>query len=236
MTVLSMAVIPGEADIDAESDVPDVPEAPDDLADADEVAPMGRPSALPLPCGEAQLAGWIRGIVRQDQRALASFYDATASRIFGIVRRIVRRTALAEEVVEDTYLQVWRQGARFEASRGSAMTWLTAIARSRAIDAMRREARFQHEDFHDTSAHEFTEAPGSDELLHLARHQAGLHRALMQLGSQPRQLVSLAFFRGLSHVEIAGQSGLPLGTVKSQIRRALVSLRVSLEVEPRVDG
>jgi RNA polymerase sigma-70 factor (ECF subfamily) len=97
---------------------------------------------------------------------------------------------------------------------------------SRAIDAIRREARFQHDSLDAASA----EALGGvalpdDELLDVARLHAELHRALMRIDAQPRQLVSLAFFRGLSHEEIAAQTAIPLGTVKSQIRRALIALR-----------
>lgn len=179
---------------------------------------------------DERLAAWIAAIVEQDDRALAALYDATFSRVFGIVQRIVRRPALAEEVVEDSYFQVWRQAARFDPARGCALAWLLSIARSRAIDALRQEARFQHEPLHDEdSAGPDGSLPAADQLLALARQHAALHRALMQLGAQPRQLLSLAFFRGLSHEEIAVQTRLPLGTVKSQIRRALLSLRELLD-------
>lgn len=177
---------------------------------------------------DARLAAWIAAVVDHDERALAALYDASFTRVFGIVQRIVRRAALAEEVVEDTYFQVWRQAARFDATRGSALTWLLGMARSRAIDALRREARFQHDPLepHDEEAQAAAgEAAPADELLDAARHHAELHRALMRLGPHPRQLVSLAFFRGLSHEEIATQTRLPLGTVKSTIRRALLTLR-----------
>lgn len=181
---------------------------------------------------EGQLVAWIEAIVDQDERALAALYDATFSRVFGLVKRIVRDTALAEEVVEDAYFQVWRQAVRFDAARGKPLTWLLGMARSRAIDALRREARFQHDDLDDDTAPEpASPAAPFDELLDLARHRADLHQALMLLGAQPRQLVSLAFFRGLSHEEIAEQTCLPLGTVKSQIRRALMSLRQILGPE-----
>jgi RNA polymerase sigma factor (sigma-70 family) len=197
-----------------------------DHEDPEHACPMVSAPALVPRATDAQLAAWIDAIVDQDERALAALYDATFTRVFGIVKRIVRRTALAEEVVEETYFQVWRQAVRFDPARGKALTWLMAIARSRAIDALRQEARFRHEpmdDEHDAQAAD--EARPSDELLDLARHQADLHQALMRLGAQPRQLVSLAFFRGLSHEEIAQQTCLPLGTVKSQIRRALSTLR-----------
>ncbi len=186
----------------------------------------GASAGLAAGASEPQLAEWIDAIVDQDERALAALYDATFLRTFGLVQRIVRRTALAEEVVEDTYFQVWRQAVRFDPARGQALTWLLSIARSRAIDALRREARFKHDSIDEDNDLDGTaDLRPHDELLDVARHSAGLQQALLQLGAQPRQLVSLAFFRGLSHEEIAQQTHLPLGTVKSQIRRALLTLR-----------
>lgn len=175
---------------------------------------------------EDQLAAWMTAIADRDECALAALYDATLSRVFGIVQRIVGRAALAEEVVEDAYFQVWRQAVRFDPTRGTVVSWVLAIARSRAIDAIRREARFRHETLDDDEAPAWADAArSSDDLLDVARNHADLQRALLLLGAQPRQLVSLAFFRGLSHEEIASQTCLPLGTVKSQIRRALLTLR-----------
>jgi RNA polymerase sigma factor (sigma-70 family) len=173
---------------------------------------------------DGRLRAWIGAIVEQDQHALAALYDATHARVYGLALRIVRRADLAEEVVEDTYFQVWRQAVRFDATRGAAHAWLLGMARSRAIDLLRSESRHRHDEWqeawepHDASG-------GVDELLQLARQHADLHRALLLLDAQPRQLVSLAFFRGYTHEEIAAHAQLPLGTVKSQIRRALLLLR-----------
>ena len=185
-----------------------------------------RTPGLAAGTGDEQVAAWIDLIVDRDERALAALYDATLSRVYGLVLRIVRRPALADEVVEDTYFQVWRQALRFDASRGRALPWLLGMARSRAIDAVRHEARFQHDGL-DLEAMPEPEggAPAIDELLEAARSHADLQQALLQLHAQPRQLVALAFFRGLSHEEIASHTALPLGTVKSQIRRALITLR-----------
>lgn len=224
---------PGWADADLEADG-EIP------AEAEAGSIDAVPASLKCACGpavsDAQLAAWIDAVVDQDERALAALYDATFSRVYGIVHRIVRKTCLAEEVVEDTYFQVWRQASRFDPERGAPLAWLLSMARSRAIDAVRREARFHHESLDCAAMAEATmTAQGSDELLDVARHHADLHSALMLLGAQPRQLVSLAFFRGLSHEEIAQQTSLPLGTVKSQIRRALISLR-QMAGEPGLPG
>jgi RNA polymerase sigma-70 factor (ECF subfamily) len=202
----------------------------------DDAALLAEPDAAPLreasrgleaPVDDARLAGWIEAIVDHDERALSALYDATLSRVYGLALRIVRRPAWAEEVVEDTYFQVWRQAARFDPARGRALTWLLAMARSRAIDALRREDRFVHDslDTDDAPAVADAKALAPDDLLECARGHEMLHRALLNLGPQPRQLVALAFFRGLSHEEIAEQTALPLGTVKSQIRRSLITLR-----------
>lgn len=224
---------------------PDLPEADDDQpapallfddaelpeADVEALADVAcspaRTDAVPL--DDARLQAWIAGIVDHDERALLALYEATLSRVYGLVLRLVRRAQLAEEVAEDVYYQVWRQAPRFDPARGRPLTWLLGMARSRAIDAIRREARFQHEALDDDTAAAAAPAAGSgDELLAVAQGHAELHRALLLLKAQPRQLVALAFFSGLSHEEIASQTQLPLGTVKSQIRRALITLRETL--------
>jgi RNA polymerase sigma factor (sigma-70 family) len=175
---------------------------------------------------DAQLNQWLSAIACHDEKALAALYDATMPRVFGIVLRIVRRRTLAEEVVEDVFFQVWRQAARYDPARGRAITWLLGMAHSRAIDGLRREARFQHDSLDEDAAPDVPDhSPAADELLDTARHHADLHRALTLLNTQPRQLVAMAFLQGLSHEEIATQTLLPLGTVKSQIRRALLTLR-----------
>jgi RNA polymerase sigma factor (sigma-70 family) len=182
---------------------------------------------------EAQLAAWIDRIVHQDTQALEALYDATAARVHGLVLRITRRPALAEEVVEDTFWQVWRQAPRFDAGRGKPLAWLLAMARSRAIDALRRDQRFDHDELADDDG--LPRAAGSEDqpqdLLQATRGAQALHDALAELGARERQLVSLAFFRGLTHEEIAQQQGMALGTVKSLIRRALLALRRRLETD-----
>ena len=198
----------------------------------------------PLPAlhgaDELQLQAWLAQIVRQDEKALADLYQSTVGRVFGLAMRIVRDTATAEEVAEDTFWQVWRQAPRFDPARGCALAWLLTIARSRALDAVRARKRVQamcvavdslgHADDAPTDVHERTAADPHD-LLSAVQTGHLLQSALMRLGPVPRQLVSLAFFGGLTHEEIAGQTGMPLGTVKSNIRRALITLRTWLAPE-----
>ena len=192
------------------------------------------PSALPdRPINTADhpdLVHLIDRVIDHDELALARLYDLTSSRVYGLVLRITRQAALAEEAVEDTYFQVWRQAVRFDGLRGNVMAWLLAIARSRALDLIRRESRFDHEELSDVadSMAMASEQRGPDELVAAARDHQKLHEAMTILGAQSRQLVALAFFKGLSHEEIAQCTNLPLGTVKSQIRRALNALKAAL--------
>lgn len=210
--------LPLEADCDAEADAGGLLET----------TVAGGKASMPA-ADDAQLGVWIAGIVDHDEKALMALYNATLSRVYGLVLRLVRRAPLAEEVAEDVFFQVWRQAPRFDAERGRPLTWLLSMARSRAIDAIRREARFKHEEIDEEgSALAAPLTDSSDELLAVAQGHALLHRALLLLKPQPRQLVALAFFTGLSHEEIASQTHLPLGTVKSQIRRALITLREAL--------
>ncbi len=175
---------------------------------------------------EANLGAWIARVVARDESALASLYDAMAGRVYGLALRITRNVQTAEEVVEDAFWQIWRQAPRFDPARGNAAAWMLTITRSRALDALRRVDPAACDS--ESGVREADLADGPEELL--ASSQAGkqLNAALARLEPLPRQLVALAFFRGLSHEEIALQTGLPLGTVKSHIRRALVRLRDTL--------
>lgn len=178
---------------------------------------------------EAALRDWIGRIVHQDQQAFASLYEAVVGRVYGLALRITRNAPLAEEVTEDAFWQVWRQAPRFDPKRGSALAWILTIARSRALDAIRSRTRADGE----TALERWVPVEtGSqnDPLDLLAAMQQGhrLHAALADLDPQPMQLIALAFFQGLSHAEIAHQTGLPLGTVKSHLRRTLIRLRQAL--------
>jgi RNA polymerase sigma-70 factor (ECF subfamily) len=210
----------------------DEPAAADELEDALLAADgvLAQRAAEPrAPADDEALAQLIAGIVRRDVRALEDLYQATSARVYGFVHRFMRRHTWTEEVVEDTFWQVWRQAPRFDGQRGRAMTWLFAMARSRAIDALRREQRFQFEPLAADDEHEDTRVDDrAHDLLEATRGAAQLQRALTALEPRARQLVALAFFRGLTHEEIAVHTGMPLGSVKSVIRRALLQLREHL--------
>lgn len=181
---------------------------------------------LPPQADEAALRRWIGAVASGDEQALGSLYDATLGRVFGLALRITRNVQAAEEVAEDVYWQVWRQALRFDPARGNAMTWLLTITRSRALDSLRRvDEADAHPEPETLVAAEAACDSDPQDLLEATQRSHALHAALATLDALPRQLLALAFFRGLTHEEIAEQTALPLGTVKSHIRRALTALR-----------
>ncbi len=178
---------------------------------------------------QADLDRLIGRMAGGDEQALGEFYDLTVARVHGLVLRIVGEAMLAEEVVEDVFFAAWQQASRFDPARGRPLGWLLVMARSRALDALRRrDGAICHPQPSELAGETLVAAAEVPELLDVARDHQRLHEALLQLGALPRQLVALAFFRGLSHEEIARQSSLPLGTVKSHIRRALSTLKTAL--------
>jgi RNA polymerase sigma factor (sigma-70 family) len=176
-----------------------------------------------------ELVSLLRGVKAGEQRALERFYRLTIGRVFGLALRIVRCRATAEEVAEDVYVQVWHSAATYDAQRGSPLGWLLTICRSRALDSLRRADKA----IVDPDPTERLDAvaqlvPGLQDLLQATQEHAALHAALARLRPEQRQCLALAFFRGLTHAEIAAEADLPLGTIKSRIRRALVALREEL--------
>lgn len=169
-------------------------------------------------------------MVARDETALADFHDATLSRTYGIALRITRNPADAEEAAMDAYLQVWRDASSYRPELGSPLGWLLTIVRSRALDRLRRRDRAESHPEPDMLAADALSTDDPDELLHASARNGVLHRALAGLPALQRQLVGLAFLRDLSHGEIAELTALPLGTVKSHLRRALQRLRHDLEV------
>lgn len=163
-----------------------------------------------------------------DQSALEAFYDGTISRVYGLAMRIVGVSQTAEEVAADVYFQVWREAGRYDSERAAPMTWVLTICRSRALDALRRQDRAELQA--DPEPHELTfEENGPLDLLLAVERKSGLYEALAELSALQRQLVALAFFRGLTHQEIADYSGIALGTVKTHIRKALIILQRAIQ-------
>jgi RNA polymerase sigma-70 factor (ECF subfamily) len=172
---------------------------------------------------------WMQQIAARDQQALVSFYRATIGRVYGLAFRITRNSATAEEVAQDVYVQIWHRAASFDPMRGSMLAWTLTICRSRALDALRRtdHAISDPDPTERLDAVLQTEENPQDLLL-ATRQNTALHASIQALKPLQRQLLSLAFFGGLSHAELAARTGLALGTVKSTLRRTLAQLREDL--------
>lgn len=178
------------------------------------------------PVEDGTLCNWLQRIGAQDERALGLLYDATVARVYGMARGITHNLQCAEEVTEDVYWQVWRQALRFDRQRGPVMAWLLTLARSRALDHLRRRDEATPHPEPQTLVDDLGDPAGSPaQQIADAQRADAVGAALAQLDALPRQLLSLAFYRGLTHEEIAAQTHLPLGTVKSHIRRGLATLR-----------
>ncbi len=177
------------------------------------------------------LAGLMQQVVARDQKALGTLYDLTVNRAFAVAMRVLGNSADAEEAVCAAYQQLWEQAGQYNAARGSVMGWLSTMVWTRAVDlARRRRSHLCIDDLHPNepaSAYAQCEDDAASMLDAFATGSA-VRRAMGQLKPITQRLLTLAFVAGLSHPEIALQTKLPLGTVKSHIRRGLVELRRAL--------
>lgn len=164
-----------------------------------------------------------------DREAFAALFDHYAPRLAAYLQRLGAEPALSEEVTQDTMLALWRKADQFDPAKSSVGTWLYRIARNRRIDLLRR-SRGTTVDLEE-AAQPVDEAPQPDEALDAREREGYVRRAMELLPAEQFSLLKLAFFEGHSHSEIASETGLPLGTVKSRIRLAFSRLRRSLELE-----
>lgn len=172
---------------------------------------------------DAQLVDLMQG---RDTRAFELVYERHAAAALGLARRIVGDRGLAEEVTQEAFVSVWRSAANYRPARGSVRTWVLGITRNRAIDALRRRSS---QDRVRSAAEAFTDRstdrePTNDAAVRNAEARA-VRGAVGELPEEQRRTVELAFFGGLTQVEIASELDLPLGTVKGRMRLALDKLR-----------
>jgi RNA polymerase sigma factor (sigma-70 family) len=180
-------------------------------------------------------AAWLEAVAKdQDRNAFAELFNHFGPRLKAYLMRLGADDAMAEEVTQDVMVTVWRKASQFDRTKSSAATWLFRIARNRRIDILRRKRTVNA----DTEAMviEDENLPDPNETLDEEKRQARIRIALAQLPEQQLQLVELAFFTELSHSQIAEETGLPLGTVKSRIRLAFGRLRRVLEEDDEVDA
>lgn len=185
---------------------------------------------------DSQLAALLQSAAGGDARSFEAFYTATVRPAMALARRVAG-DAYAEDVLAETYFQAWREAARFDSGRGSAMSWLLTLARTRALDRLRQET-LRHggaagAPAHDPDATQECEDPAPPDLLESVEARSRLHDLIAQLSPNERWVLGLAYFREHTQSEIARITGMPLGTVKSLMNRAQHKLRDSFEIPVR---
>ncbi|MXP29942.1 sigma-70 family RNA polymerase sigma factor [Porphyrobacter algicida] len=168
-------------------------------------------------------------LAQGDRTALRTVYDASAAKLFAICLRILRDRSEAEDALQDVYVNLWRRADRFDASRASAIAWLSSFARNRAIDRLRSGRVLRQSGSIDEAASVADLQPLPDRQAEDAQESARIHHCLDELEDQQREPIRRAFFEGLTYAELATKSGTPLGTMKSRIRRGLTRLKACLE-------
>jgi RNA polymerase sigma-70 factor (ECF subfamily) len=166
----------------------------------------------------------IAQVARGDQAAMSQVYDRYSSIVYSVALRVLGDTGRAEDVMQEVFLSLWRNPASYQAARGTLAAWLAVIARNRAIDQIRR--RRDTEDVEDIPLavhHNLEDEAARNQLIGRVR------RSLATMPEEQRSALELAYFKGMTHSEIAASTQQPLGTVKTRIRSALQALRRSLE-------
>jgi RNA polymerase sigma-70 factor (ECF subfamily) len=179
-----------------------------------------------------QLRTWLAAAGRRDAAAFRSLYDASAPKLFGFALRILHKRELAEEALQEGFVSIWHAAATYQAGLAAPLTWMAAIVRNKALDILRRNddtVAIDADQFnmdilnalHDTAA-------TPEQALELSGDAQALAACLATLEGLHRQVIGLAFFHDLSHSEVAQQMALPIGTVKTWIRRGLERLKTCL--------
>ncbi len=189
-------------------------------------------SRMTAPSPDAELMALIDRIGHRDEAALRQLYDRTAPKLMGLAMRVVRQREWAEDVLQEAFLTVWRVAGDYRASLSPPLAWLGLIVRSRALDLLRRRTADRAQltqEFDELMADQMeSDAPNPIDTADASEQAWALHQCLAQLEGKQREVVSLAYLREMSHGELAEQLKLPLGTVKTWIRRGLEKLRVCM--------
>jgi len=178
-----------------------------------------------------ELERCIARVTEGDHDAFATLYDRLSPTVFGVVRRVLRDPAQAEEVTQEAFVEVWRHADRFDATRAGVRTWVVTIAHRRAVDRVRSEQA--HRDRHArTAAHAMLSPDGPADAAVADDERSRALIAMRELSAPQREALELAFYEGLTHVQIADKLGVALGTVKTRIRDGLLRLRALMGVRP----
>jgi RNA polymerase sigma-70 factor (ECF subfamily) len=177
--------------------------------------------------GSGDLVGLLDSVAGGDRGALSELYRRTSAKLYGICLRLLGSEAEAEDALQEAYVTVWRNAARFDSDKASPITWLAVVTRNKAIARLRR--RSVPTDGIDAAADVADDSPSAFDVVQQSQDMTRLTGCLDELDDGPRAMVRAAFLDGLSYPELAEREGVPLGTMKSWIRRALLRLRLCLE-------
>ena len=198
---------------------------------------MNGPDSNP-PAGDDQgreQARLLGAMARGDKAALAQLYDSLSRPLYSLAYRIINDSAEAQDIIQDVFLQIWQKAGTFETSRGSVFGWAATLTRNRAIDRVRTRKR--RSELLAESAPDLQPAPLANDLdsgavLGMQEKAREVRTALGQLAPDQQKAIELAFFSGLTQLEIAARLNEPLGTIKARIRRGLLKLRETLPTRP----
>ena len=201
----------------------------------DPVPAPAEPTFAPTASAD-QIAVLLQAVALGDPAALRELYDLTATKLFGLALRITGRRDWAEDVLQESFVSIWHHAADYQPRLAAPMTWMTAIVRNRGLDCLRRAAAARAGltgTLEDSPAEVMADdAPGPAELALASQEARALNRCLDRLDAMQRQAIVMAYLQDLSHTDLAGRLRVPLGTVKSWIRRGLEKLRACLENQP----
>ncbi len=184
------------------------------------------------PTDPEQLRTLLLGAARRDTQAFHALYVAASPKLFGFALRIVRRHELAEEALQDAFVSIWHAAGTYQGALSAPMTWMAAIVRNKALDILRRLDTAPELDLAQFNAEVLEQlqdsADGPAEALQTSDEARALAHCMAALERAQRQAIGLAFFHDLTHGEVASQLSLPVGTVKTWIRRGLAKLKACL--------
>jgi RNA polymerase sigma-70 factor (ECF subfamily) len=183
--------------------------------------------SLRLVADRGEIATLLGAVAEGEQRALADLYARTSAKLYGICLRLLGNESEAEDVLQETFLTVWRKASAFDPSRASPITWLAVLARNKALDRL-RQRRAGGEPI-EAAAQIADDSPTADSLVEAAEDRERLAGCLSELEARHGALIRAAFLDGASYPELAERESVPLGTMKSWMRRSLTRLRGCLE-------
>ena len=201
------------------------------MQEAKQLSPLFLAAFIRTKNSEVSLdATLVRRLLQKDVGAFEQLYDRHSRAIYGLVLRILQQAGTAEEVVQDIFLQLWRNAAQFDVSRGPFVPWLFTLARNRALDTLRlKSERQRRQEDQVDELPPVAAAPEYEKVLDEKRRAERVRALMAGLNPQQKKAIELAYFEGLSHTEIAAALKEPLGTVKSWIRNGLLRLKEELQ-------